>query len=54
MGMNNIGRIEPVHEMASEGLILLNIGHAVHYADWNYKNVNSPFEIGRASCRERV
>lgn len=43
MGMNNIGRIEPVHEMASEGLILLNIGHAVHYADWNYKNVNSPF-----------
>ncbi len=24
-------------------LILLNIGFAVHRADWNYKNVNSPF-----------
>lgn len=24
-------------------LILLNIGLAVHHADWNYKNVNSPF-----------
>ena len=24
-------------------LILLNIGYAVHYADWNYQNVNSPF-----------
>lgn len=24
-------------------LILLNIGYAVHHADWNYKNVNSPF-----------
>ncbi|HCC51042.1 MAG TPA: AraC family transcriptional regulator, partial [Porphyromonadaceae bacterium] len=24
-------------------LILLNIGYAVHRADWNYKNVNSPF-----------
>ena len=22
---------------------LLNVGYAVHYADWNYKNVNSPF-----------
>lgn len=25
------------------GLILLNIGYAVHDADWNYKNINSPF-----------
>ncbi len=24
-------------------LMLLNIGYAVHHADWNYKNVNSPF-----------
>ena len=24
-------------------LILLNIGFAVHQADWNYQNVNSPF-----------
>lgn len=24
-------------------LILLNIGYAIHRADWNYKNVNSPF-----------
>lgn len=24
-------------------LILLNIGYAVHHADWNYKNINSPF-----------
>jgi AraC-like DNA-binding protein len=24
-------------------LILLNIGYAVHQADWNYKHVNSPF-----------
>lgn len=24
-------------------LILLNIGYAVHKADWNYKNVKSPF-----------
>ena len=24
-------------------LILLNIGHKVHYADWNWKEVNSPF-----------
>ncbi|MDD4284088.1 MAG: AraC family transcriptional regulator [Fermentimonas sp.] len=24
-------------------LILLNIGFAVHHADWNYKNVKSPF-----------
>lgn len=25
------------------GLILLNIGFAEHYADWNYQRVNSPF-----------
>ena len=24
-------------------LILLNVGRAVHHADWNYKNVQSPF-----------
>jgi len=24
-------------------LILLNISHVVHYADWNWKEVNSPF-----------
>ena len=24
-------------------LTLLNVGYAVHYADWNYKRVNSPF-----------
>jgi AraC-like DNA-binding protein/mannose-6-phosphate isomerase-like protein (cupin superfamily) len=24
-------------------LILLNVGYAVHRADWNYKHVNSPF-----------
>ena len=24
-------------------LTLLNIGYAVHHADWNYKHVNSPF-----------
>lgn len=24
-------------------LILLNIGYANHHADWNYKNINSPF-----------
>ncbi|MCD7935937.1 MAG: AraC family transcriptional regulator [Tannerellaceae bacterium] len=30
-------------EKETPDLILLNIGYAVHYADWNYKNVNSPF-----------
>lgn len=30
-------------EKNSPELILLNIGYAIHYADWNYKNVNSPF-----------
>lgn len=29
--------------METPDLILLNIGVAVHYADWNYKNVSSPF-----------
>jgi len=29
--------------METPDLILLNIGYAVHHADWNYKNVNSPF-----------
>lgn len=29
--------------METPDLILLNVGFAVHYADWNYKNVNSPF-----------
>lgn len=29
--------------METPDLILLNIGFAVHHADWNYKNVNSPF-----------
>ena len=24
-------------------LILLNVGFAIHHADWNYKNVSSPF-----------
>lgn len=30
-------------EIDSLQLILLNIGYAVHQADWNYKNVKSPF-----------
>ncbi|WFE84878.1 AraC family transcriptional regulator [Parabacteroides chongii] len=30
-------------EKENTDLILLNIGYAVHCADWNYKNVNSPF-----------
>lgn len=30
-------------EKDTPGLILLNIGYAVHRADWNYKNINSPF-----------
>nr|WP_129732381.1 AraC family transcriptional regulator [Parabacteroides goldsteinii] len=30
-------------EKENTDLILLNIGYAVHRADWNYKNVNSPF-----------
>lgn len=29
--------------METPDFILLNVGFAVHYADWNYKNVNSPF-----------
>ncbi len=27
----------------SINLLLLNVGHAHHYADWNWKNVSSPF-----------
>lgn len=30
-------------EKESLDLILLNVGYAIHQADWNYKNVNSPF-----------
>lgn len=30
-------------EIDTPELILLNIGHAIHHADWNYKNINSPF-----------
>lgn len=30
-------------EIDTPELILLNIGYAVHHADWNYKNINSPF-----------
>lgn len=29
--------------METPNLILLNVGFAIHQADWNYKNVNSPF-----------
>ena len=29
--------------METPDLILLNISYAVHHADWNYQNVNSPF-----------
>lgn len=29
--------------METPDLILLNVGVAIHYADWNYQNVNSPF-----------
>lgn len=32
-----------MEEKESIDLILLNIGYAIHHADWNYKNVNSPF-----------
>jgi len=32
-----------MREKDTPELILLNIGYAVHQADWNYKNVNSPF-----------
>lgn len=32
-----------MNEIDSLQLILLNIGYAVHQADWNYKNVKSPF-----------
>ncbi|MDR1454443.1 MAG: AraC family transcriptional regulator [Tannerella sp.] len=30
-------------EKETAELILLNVGYAVHQADWNYKHVNSPF-----------
>ena len=30
-------------EKEAINIILLNIGHAIHHADWNYKNVSSPF-----------
>ena len=30
-------------ELESFNFILLNIGYAIHNADWNYQNVNSPF-----------
>lgn len=32
-----------IKEKESPGLILLNGGIAVHYADWNWKGINSPF-----------
>ncbi|HBT85282.1 MAG TPA: AraC family transcriptional regulator [Porphyromonadaceae bacterium] len=32
-----------MNEIYSMQLILLNIGYAIHNADWNYKNVKSPF-----------
>ena len=32
-----------MNEIYSMQLILLNIGYAIHIADWNYKNVRSPF-----------
>lgn len=32
-----------MNEIDSLQLILLNIGYAVHHADWNYQNVKSPF-----------
>ena len=32
-----------MNEIYSMQLILLNIGYAIHNADWNYKNVRSPF-----------
>lgn len=37
------GAIASLIFMETPDLILLNIGFAVHHADWNYKNVNSPF-----------
>lgn len=32
-----------MNKIYSMQLILLNIGYAIHNADWNYKNVRSPF-----------
>ncbi|QNL49902.1 AraC family ligand binding domain-containing protein [Olivibacter sp. SDN3] len=29
--------------MIKRDFILLNIGHAIHHADWNWKNIYSPF-----------
>lgn len=29
--------------MNNNGLLLLNVGHAVHVADWNFKDISSPF-----------
>ena len=30
-------------EELKRDFVLLNVGHASHYADWNWKNVHSPF-----------
>lgn len=30
-------------EQVNIGFILLNIGYAIHHADWNYQRVSSPF-----------
>ncbi|MDR1675490.1 MAG: AraC family transcriptional regulator [Tannerella sp.] len=32
-----------MNEQETAELILLNVGYAVHRADWNYRHVNSPF-----------
>lgn len=32
-----------MNEIHTTELILLNVGYAIHHADWNYKNVKSPF-----------
>lgn len=34
---------QPTISIDRLNLLLLNMGHALHNADWNWKNVNSPF-----------
>lgn len=44
--------------MKISDLLMLNVGYAVHDADWNYENVNSPFSriyfVTKGSAKVRI
>ena len=44
--------------MKISDLLMLNVGYAVHDADWNFENVNSPFSriyfVTKGSAKVRI